>query len=261
MASVNKKHFKQLHQQAQPLVICNVWDAASAKGAEQQGFQAIGTSSAAISNILGYGDGEQMSFDELLFVVRHIAACCSLPLTVDIEAGYRDDPLQVASYIKTLAGIGVVGINIEDSKCQGQRQLLPAQQFADFLACITSQLRKDKVEVFINARTDCFILGLKDAVAETKKRAQLYATAGADGLFVPCMTRAEDIKAVVAETALPLNLMCMPELADFATLRQLGVKRISMGNFLFDNLQDSFVASLAQIKQRGSFRGVFSSAP
>ena len=107
--------FQELHEQDKPLIIGNVWDAASAKAAEKLNFNAIGTSSAAIASMLGYDDGEQMSFSELLYIVKRILASTTLPLTVDIEAGYSRDPVEIANYIKTLADLGVVGINIEDS--------------------------------------------------------------------------------------------------------------------------------------------------
>ena len=64
----SKMTFKELHQQETPLLICNVWDVASAKTAEKLGFKAIGTSSAAIATLLGYDDGENMSFEELYYV-------------------------------------------------------------------------------------------------------------------------------------------------------------------------------------------------
>lgn len=70
--------FNELHQQEEPLIICNVWDVASAKVAKKLGFQAIGTSSAAIASLLGYEDGEHMSFDELNYLVKRITAYTSV---------------------------------------------------------------------------------------------------------------------------------------------------------------------------------------
>lgn len=64
-----------------------------------------------------------------------------------------------------------------------------------------------------------------------KKRIDLYNKAGVDGIFVPCIENAEDIKEIVNYTRLPINVMCMPNLPDFEILKNLGVKRISMGNF------------------------------
>ncbi len=255
--NVNVNKFSALHQQATALVICNVWDVASAKTAEKLGFNAIGTSSAAIANMLGYEDGEGMSFEEVLFIVKRIVACCDLPLTVDIEAGYSDDPLTTANYIKALTEAGVVGVNLEDSKVTGARTLLNAEIFADYLSKVRQQLTKGKINIFINVRTDTFLLAQENALVETQKRASLYQSAGADGLFVPCITAVDDIQAVVSATKLPVNVMCMPDLPDFNTLSTLGIKRISMGNFLFDKLQNDFEVTLKNIVNKNCFSPVF----
>lgn len=247
-----------MHQQATPLLLCNVWDVASAKTAEKMGFSAIGTSSAAIASMLGYQDGEEMLFEELLFIVKRIAACSKLPLTVDIEAGYSDDPLVTANYIKALTTVGVVGINLEDSKVNGLRTLFDANTFADYLSKIKQELRQQQIDIFINVRTDTFLLGEENALLATQKRMSLYQNAGANGLFVPCITKVDDIQAVVNAINLPVNVMCMPNLPDFDTLTTLGVKRISMGNFLFDKLQADFEDELKQILEKNSFLSVFS---
>jgi len=254
---MTKAQFKTLHQQSAPLLICNVWDVPSAKVAENLNFKAIGTSSAAIASMLGYEDGEQMPFEELLFIVKRIASSSKLPLTVDIEAGYSQDPLITASFIKTLVEVGVVGINIEDSKVDGTRTLMDANSFAGYLSAIKGQLLKDQIDIFINVRTDTFLLGQEDALAETKKRVKLYEIAGADGFFVPCITKATDVEAVVKATATPVNVMCMPDLPDFKLLTTLGVKRISMGNFLFDKLSSELKNSLNLILTDQSFKTVF----
>lgn len=257
---MNNTPFTLLHQQTTPLLLCNVWDVASAKTAEKLGFSAMGTSSAAIARMLGYADGEHMAFEELLFIVKRIAACCSLPLSVDVEAGFSEDPQITAAYIKALVEVGVVGINIEDSrvnKTNEQRTLLNENSFAGYLLAITTRLKKDNVSLFINVRTDTFLLGITGAESETKKRARLYQTAGADGLFVPCIVQTDAIEAVVNSTTLPVNIMCMPELSDFNSLQSLGVKRISMGNFLFDALQNDLAEKLNMIQQRKSFKVLF----
>ena len=249
--------FKLLHQQAAPLMICNVWDVASAKAAEKLNFKAIGTSSAAIAAMLGYEDGEQITFEELLFIVKRIVACSKLPLTVDLESGYSNDPLKTFCYIKALAALGVVGVNIEDSNINGIRKLKNANSFAGYLSAIKGELVKNQVDIFLNVRSDAFLLGKENAVTETQIRASLYEAAGADGLFVPCITQITDIQSVINATELPVNVMCMPDLPDFRTLATIGVKRISMGNFLFDKLQEELGAALKEIQRDNSFSPVF----
>lgn len=257
---MNTENFTNLHQQAEPLVICNVWDAASAKIAEKLNFKAIGTSSAALANVLGYDDGEEIAFDELLFLVKRIAKATQLPLSVDIESGFSKSPVEVANNIKQLADLGVVGINIEDSEVNTDRAIVDGENFAKFLREIKLNLEKEKVNVFINVRTDTFLLGLPEAVAETKKRISMYQEAGADGMFVPCITEAEDIKAVVASTSLPINVMCMPDLPNFELLQEYGVKRISMGNFVFDKAQANIEQTLTEVTNSNSFSPIFYSA-
>ncbi len=216
-------NFKELHQQQEPLLICNVWDAASAKIAEQLNFKAIGTSSAAIASSNGYEDGENLTFDTLLDVVKSITNHCGLPLTVDIEAGYSRDYKQIVENIKSLASLGVVGINIEDSIVDEHRRLVNAKEFSELVAYIKQELTEAGVTIFLNVRTDTYILSADDCLSETKNRIDLYESAGADGIFVPCIVNEQEIKAVVSSTDLPINVMCMPHLPTFETLNALGV--------------------------------------
>ncbi|MEM1137022.1 MAG: isocitrate lyase/phosphoenolpyruvate mutase family protein [Bacteroidota bacterium] len=250
-------NFKDLHKQEKPLLLCNVWDVASTKVAEKLNFQALGTSSAAISNMLGYADGEGITFSELQYMVQRIMKHTSLPLSVDVEAGYGRDVATIVKNIKALAKLGVVGINIEDSTVEKERKLLVAESFSKILLALKQQLEKDNVPIFLNVRTDTFLLGPPNPIDETIKRIQLYERAGADGIFIPCIEKEEDIKNVVTNTKLPTNLMCMPNLPNFERLKVLGVKRISMGNFLFDKLHKYFEKELNEIAIQQSFNPVF----
>ncbi len=250
-------NFKELHQQEKPLLICNVWDVASVKIAEKLNFQAIGTSSSAIATLLGYNDGEELEFSELLYIVKRILATTKLPLSVDLESGYSRDATKIIDYIKQLDGLGVVGINIEDSIVQDKREIIDENIFAATLFKIKNQLVKDGMTIFLNARTDTFILNSQNRIEETKKRIKLYEKAGADGIFVPCITKKEDIKEIVETTTLPINVMCMPNLPNFEDLKNIGVKRISMGNFLFDKMYQNLEETTKTIQKQNSFEVIF----
>lgn len=67
--------FNALHQQNQPLLLANVWDAISAQAAQQTDYQALGTSSAAIAAMLGYKDGEEMSCSISSHASKPLANC------------------------------------------------------------------------------------------------------------------------------------------------------------------------------------------
>ncbi len=250
-------NFKELHQQKAPLIICNVWDVPSTKQAEALHFQAVGTSSAAIASMLGYKDGEQMPFEEMYFVVSRIAKSTEIPLTVDLEAGYSDDPHKILNHIKKLVDIGVVGINIEDSRVTSKRQLVEATSFAKTIAFLKNELVKQTTELFINVRTDTILLGINDAIDETCRRHDIYMEAGADGIFVPMVEQAEDIMVLKAYFKLPLNVMTTPKLPDIAELSKMGVNRISMGNFLHHKLYNYCGKLLTEIKDQNSISPLF----
>lgn len=250
-------NFKTLHNQDTPLLIGNVWDVPSAKIAEKLNFQAIGTSSSAIATLLGYNDGEEIEFSELAYFVKRIALNTNLPLSVDFESGFSRKPKEIMNHIKRLVDIGVVGINIEDSIVRRKRLLLDSDDFAQTLTEIKEYLEKENIEVFLNVRTDTFILLQENVIEETIKRVQLYQNAGANGIFIPCIEKETDIKNIVDSTNLPINVMCMPNLPDFETLAELGVKRISMGDFLFDNMYGQFEETIKTVLNQNSFKSIF----
>lgn len=249
--------FKNLHNQDTPLVIGNVWDVPSTKTAEKLNSQAIGTSSSAIAALLGYNDGEEMEFSELEYFIKRITCNTNLPLSVDLESGYSRNPTQIVQYIKRLSELGVVGINIEDSVVNEKRILLEANDFAKTLTEIKQQLEKESIKMFINVRTDTFILLEENVINETKRRIQLYQDAGANGIFIPCIEKENDIKTITDSTNLPINVMCMPNLSNFETLAKLGVKRISMGNFLFDKMYSNFEETVKNVLSQNSFKSIF----
>lgn len=250
-------NFRQLHQQSSPLLICNVWDVASAKVAEKNGYQAIGTSSAAIAQMLGYNDGEELLFEQLYFIVKRIIHCCSLPLTVDIEAGYGGNAKQVADNIIRLANLGVAGINIEDSLVNKERALVNSEEFSAHLLAIRHQLTLAGCDIFLNVRNDSFLLGKTNAVQDSIERITQYIKAGADGVFVPCLTEKGDIIEIVKNSSVPVNIMCMPNLPGFDELKTLGIKRISMGNFVFDNMLKHMENTVASFTKQQSFEAIF----
>lgn len=251
-------NFTQLHHQSAPLLIANVWDVPSALAAQRAGYQALGTSSAAIAEMLGYPDGEEMSFAELRYIVGRIRTATMLPLSVDIESGYAVSVDGIVDNVLQLSALGVAGINLEDSHVRdGRRELLDAKLFAERLRAIRERLTAHRVSLFLNVRTDPFLLGMPDALSVTLSRLTLYASHGADGLFVPCVHHPDDIAALVRQTALPLNVMAVPGLTDFPTLAELGVRRISMGNAVHSAIQTQLNRLLLSLRHQQSFAGVF----
>lgn len=236
--------FTQLHQQPHPLVIGNAWNAHSARLFEQNGYQAIGTSSAAVAYTLGYEDGEQLSFAELLFVVKHIARVIQVPFTVDMERGYGTTIDAITDNLKQLHDLGIAGVNLEDSILE--KTMDSTDGFSKKINTIKNTLVQNNCDLFINARTDAFLAGITNPLAITLERIKAYTAAGADGLFVPFIKEAEDIRSVVAATNLPVNVLHMAGLPDYDTLQSLGVKRVSLGAGAF---RQTYQAGASWIQQ------------
>ena len=250
--------FKQLHEAADPLIIANVWNAQSAHAFEKAGYRALATSSAAVAESMGYPDGERMRFDEYWFVIKSIVRSTTLPVSVDMESGYGADADDVIENLRQLATIGVVGVNIEDSSIKnGKRELLDAESFAAKIHAITKGLAATKTDVFINLRSDTFLLGVPSAVEESKRRIKIYSGTGAHGLSFPCITAPADIEAIVKASPLPVNVMCMPNLPDFKALKSLGVKRVSMGNFVNKKIYGEVEKVGKEILESQSFGALF----
>jgi hypothetical protein len=102
--------FRALHRGPEILVLPNAWDCASARIVEEAGFPALATTGAGVANSLGYSDGERIPAAEMLAAVARIVRSVRVPVTADLEAGYRD----VAATAAGLVASGAVGLNLED---------------------------------------------------------------------------------------------------------------------------------------------------
>ena len=251
--------FRNLHHTDALFVLPNVWDAKSARLFQENGFPAVATSSAAVADSLGYPDGEGMPFFDYLFVITRILAAVDIPLSVDLEMGYAKTDGQIYQNVRQLVDLGVVGINLEDSSIDGSgRVLKDAGVFAGTVAHIRRRLSEEKLELFINVRCDTYLLDVEGKRRETDRRVKLYEAAGADGIFLPCISDKDDITEAVNNTKLPLNVMCVPGLPGFETLNQLGVKRASMGPFLFGKVYEEAGRLSRAVNTSGSFLPLFS---
>lgn len=188
--------------------------------------------------MLGYNDGKEISFAELKYIVERIITNISIPLSVDLEGGYGKKASEIADYIKQLSDLGVVGVNIEDSLVNKDRKLRSIENFSGIISEVKNYLKKNNINLFVNIRTDPFLLGISNPLEEALKRISAFEQAGADGIFIPGIIDEDDIKPVTFCTKLPVNVKCMPYLPSFDVLKDLGVKRLSMGNFVHHTLMN-----------------------
>ncbi|MBK3659818.1 isocitrate lyase/phosphoenolpyruvate mutase family protein [Bradyrhizobium diazoefficiens] len=223
--------FHGLHRTGDPLVLFNAWDAATAK-AIAKASPAIATSSGAVASALGYVDGENVPLDMVTGLVSRITASVSVPVSIDLEAGYGDTPDAAAAAAARVLQAGAVGINIEDGLSGGKRQLTSPEQHAAKIKAVRNAAQELGVRLFINARTDPFLLKFgspDECLNEAARRAKVYADAGADGIFVPGLTDLALIERFVQLTPLPVNIMVTQGVPTIPDLARVGVRRVSLG--------------------------------
>ncbi|MFD5180398.1 isocitrate lyase/phosphoenolpyruvate mutase family protein [Nocardia sp. NPDC058379] len=216
--------FHALHEGERPLILPNAWDFTSGALLADAGFPAIATTSLGVAAAAGLPDGKAASATETFALAARLTRLPVL-VSVDIEAGFAEDPAEVADYVARLADLGVAGINIEDGR--DNTFLATPQEQADLVHTIKTRTP----HLFVNARVDTHWFGIDED--STVHRARLYAAAGADGLFVPGVTDPAMLRTLVAASPLPLNTLYAPTGPDLDTLAALGVRRISTGSALY----------------------------
>ncbi len=241
--------FRKLHADPSgPLRLANVWDVGGARLVESLGAKAVATTSAGVAWALGYPDGNGLPVKQLENLVPNIMRVVRIPVSVDVEAGYTDDPTKIGENLKVILGSGIAGINVEDGTDP-----------ADLLAAKIENIKKTTaalgVDVFVNARTDVFLQALVpegQRIKETIARAGIYRSAGADGIFVPALADPKQIAEIVSAVGIPLNLMAWPGLPDAAELKKLGVRRLSSGSGIPQIIWNHFARLAKAFLETGS---------
>ncbi len=225
------ERFKNMHKENKMFLLPNAWDAGSAYIFEKEGFKAIGTSSAGIAYSLGYPDGEDISFDDLLLCVKQIVRRIDIPLSVDFEHGYGDTIEQIKTNAYKLLSNGVVGFNIEDGRPDGT---LDELEFITKKIKALVELKKElKLDFTINARTCTYWLNVADEETKFKiavERGNSFKEAGADCVFIPGAVSKSIVKELVEKINSPINIILNPEFYNFKELESIGVRRLSLGS-------------------------------
>lgn len=227
------KSFHSLHHQDEIFVLPYVWNGGSARIFEKQRFKAVSTTSAGIAYSMGYSDGENLPFEDLLRVTREIIRAVDLPVSVDMESGYGESILEVVENVRCIIEAGAVGINIED----GYNLDTPYLEDLDLQVAKIKALSKLREEMdipfFINARTCVFWLKIgtpRERIEEAVKRGNAFKDAGADCFFIPGGLTKEEIQILVEEVDSPINIIANPIFNSLDELSKLGVKRMCIGS-------------------------------
>jgi 2-methylisocitrate lyase-like PEP mutase family enzyme len=241
------ERFLNLHKQPGGFVMPNVWDGLSALLMKDAGFQALGTSSAALAFALGRLDGRHaISRDEHMAHAVLLGTVSNLPINGDFEDGYGDKPADVAATVEAAIAAGLAGIGIEDTSGNPDK---PIRSFEDAVARVAAAAKVARGRIVLTGRTDNYINGIPD-LEDTIKRLTAFAEVGADVLYAPYPNNMSEVAAIVKAVApKPVNLLVgtMEGPVPVADLQKAGVKRISMGSSLYSRVMADLKLAAQQL--------------
>jgi len=249
------KAFQALHARAGAFVIPNPWDAGTARILTRLGFSALTTTSAGLAFVLGRRDGDgSVTRDDTLANAKAIVDATHLPVAADLENGYGHAPEDAAETIRLAADAGLVGASIEDATGDPSRPIYDVAHAAERVAAAAEAAHALPFPFVFVARAENYLHGIPD-LENTIRRLQAFERAGADVLYAPGLTKAEDIRAVCASVSKPVNVIMGLKGAAFSVqeLAALGVRRISVGSALSRAALGAFVRAAKEIQELGTF--------
>ena len=255
-----RRAFRRLHATG-CFVMPNPWDVGTARYLQHLAFPALATTSAGAAFSIGVADNA-VPRDVMLAHVRTIVEASDVPVNADFESGFAADPEGVGESVRLCVATGVAGLSIEDSTGADDAPLFELAEAVVRLRAARAAIDRAGGEVVLTARAECFVVGrpdLRDAI----RRLVAYAEAGADCLYAPGLTTAEQIAAVVQAVApKPVNvLMSSPSDLTVGRLADLGVHRISVGSGLARAAWGGFIRAARQIAETGRFDALGDAMP
>ena len=242
-----RQRFHTMHE-AGLFVMPNAWDIGSARLLASLGFEAIATTSSGHAAALGRAD-QGVSRDELLRHVEDLAGAVDLPLSVDAERCFADDPAGVAETIELIAATGAAGCSIEDYD--------PATASIDAIDVATERVAAAveagrKHGLVLTARAENHLYGIDD-LADTIERLVAYRAAGADVVYAPGLVEPDQIERLVGAVDAPVNVLAMRGGPSVPELAALGVRRLSTGGGLARVAYGALLAAGREMRTAGTY--------
>ena len=228
-AETRRARFAELHARDQLFVMPNPWDVGSARILAALGFETLATTSAGLAWVLGKLD-TQVTRGELVDHVAEIAPATDLPLNVDSERCYPDEPGGVAETVRLLGDAGAAGCSIEDWNPVTGR-IDDVDLAVERVAEAAEAAHAFDPPLVLTGRAENHLHGVDD-LDDTIARLVAYRDAGADCVYAPWLSTAEQIAAVVDAVGVPVNVLATPAVPPLPELADLGVRRISTGSLL-----------------------------
>jgi len=246
---MSRERFRELHAAEGLFVMPNPWDVGSAKLLESCGFEALATTSAGFAWSLGKLD-QRVARDELVAHVAALAEATSLPLNVDSERCYPDDPGGVAETVALLAKAGAAGCSIEDYD-PASDSIDAVQVAAAHVGEAAEAAHRLSDPMVLTGRAENHIRGVDD-LDDTVARLIAYRDAGADCVYAPGLIDLEQIATVVEAVRVPVNVLALPSGPTISELESVGVRRVSTGSLLAAAAYGVLIAGARELQTNGT---------
>jgi 2-methylisocitrate lyase-like PEP mutase family enzyme len=244
-----RARFRALHERQKLFVMPNPWDVGSARLLAAAGFEALATTSAGFAWSLGKLD-QSVTRDELVAHVASLAAATAIPLNVDSERCYPDDPGGVAETVSLLAEAGAAGCSIEDwDPAAGAVDDVAVA--AERVAVAAEAAHRLPEPLVLTGRAENHIRGVDD-LDDTIARLVAYRDAGADVVYAPGLADLAQIRAVVDAVGVPLNVLALPHGTSIPELADAGVRRVSTGGALARAAYGALLAAAQELRDKGT---------
>ncbi len=252
-----RQRLKELLDKHELIIAPGVFDGISAQLTKRTGHVAAYLTGAGVAaSGFGLPDVGLVTATEMADRVRMIAGVLGdVPLIADADTGYGA-PMNVVRTVRSYDAAGVAAIQLEDQVFPKRCGHLPDKQVVDaavFEQTLAAALdaRSDE-NLLVVARTDARApLGLDAAI----ERANRYAAAGADIIFVEAPQGTDEIERIAREIEAPLliNLVLggMTPLESASRLQELGYAiAIHPSNPLIQRATVGMLQGLCELRSR-----------
>jgi 2-methylisocitrate lyase-like PEP mutase family enzyme len=185
------------------VVAPGVWDGLSARLTAAAGFPAVYATGGGIARSLGYPDLGLLSLAEIVARLANVVEHAGVPVIADADTGYGN-ALNTRRAVREFERAGVAALHLEDQtfpkRCghYDDKAVVPAGEMVQKLRAARDAMTDG--DLVLIARTDALAVeGLEGAIA----RAQAYAEAGADVIFVEAPVSVEQIETIARRVPQP----------------------------------------------------------
>ena len=245
------ERFLALHHGDTPLLLPNAWDRGTAKLFEFMGFAAVATTSAGHAATFGRLDGA-VTLEEIVEHAAVLAAAVDIPVSVDFENGFADDPAGVGGNVSRIAATGAAGVSVEDFTRRPDEPIYDLAVAAARVEAAAEAAHGAGPRLVLTARAENHLHGRPD-LGDTIARLQAYQAAGAAVLYAPGLQGIDDIRTVVSSVDRPVNVLALPNVAPVAELASAGVSRVSVGGAFSRVALGATIDAAREFLERGTY--------